>query len=102
MNLQNWIELGRQHWKEHLPTRYRELKEAGTLDQALDDAAEQTYRETSALEQAGFGPDEAWQMSREDYLLLPPEGSAPQPTRPSLTHEALKASAAGQRTMPAR
>ena len=101
MNLQNWIEMGRKHWKEHLPTRYRELKQAGTLDQALNDAAEQTYREVSALEENGFSPDEAWQMTRETYLLPPAEGSEPRATS-SISHDAMKAVAAGQRTMPAR
>ena len=102
MNLQNWIEMGRQHWKEHLPTRYQALKQAGTLEQALKDAAEQTYREVSALEESGFSPDEAWQMSRESYLLPPAEGAKPKPEASSISHEAMKAVAEGRRTIEAQ
>ena len=82
MNLQNWVELGRQHWKEHLPARYAALKKAGRLDASLQEAANQTYSEVSRLEEAGFQPDEAWQMARETYLLLPPEESEDAPARP--------------------
>lgn len=97
--LQNWIELGRQHWKEHLPNRYREFEKAGILESSLREAASQTYLEASQLEESGFQPDEAWQMVRENHLLLPPEGSAPQPTT-SPTHAMVKAARSGQRSMP--
>lgn len=86
MNLENWIRLGRQHWKEHLPTRYAELKAAGTLDEALRNAAEQTYLEVNALEEQGLSPDEAWQAARQNHLLLPPETNDLEPTdRPALS-----------------
>ena len=99
MNLQNWKTMARQHWKEHLPEKYRQLKEAGTLEAALDQAVEQTYRETEQLEASGFSPDEAWQMTREQYLLPPAD---PQKAAPSLTQQAMDAVRNGQRTMPAR
>lgn len=76
MFLQNWINLGREHWKEHLPKKYAELKKAGKLEQALADAAELTYQAADQLEQQGVKPDEAWQQVRETYLLLPPEDSS--------------------------
>jgi len=101
MNLDNWIRQGRQHWKEHLPIRYRSLKEAGTLERSLRAAAEQTYLETSQLEQAGFQPDEAWQMVREQYLLLPAENAkAPAETGPNLMQQALAAVNRRDREMP--
>jgi hypothetical protein len=87
MNLKNWISQGRAHWKEHLPTRYRQLQEAGTLERSLKAAAEQTYLEVSELEDSGFQPDEAWQMVREKYLLLPPEGTPTPTEQPNLMHE---------------
>lgn len=76
MNLNRWITLARSHWEEHAPARFRQLSESGRLEEALQEAAELTYRETSELEEAGYSPDEAWQMVRENYLLLPPESDA--------------------------
>ena len=102
MNLNNWIELGRQHWKEFLPNRYRELKAAGTLDEALKTAAELTYLEADQLEQNGFQPDEAWQMVRENYLLLPPEGSQQPETNGRTSQDLMSAARSGQRTVEIR
>ena len=98
MNLQNWINLGREHWKQHLPTRYRELKQAGILDQALKEAAEQTYLEVSQLEEAGFQADEAWQMVRETYLLLPSETAAA-PRSSEVQQNLMQAAKSGARTV---
>ncbi|MEW8437168.1 MAG: hypothetical protein AB2689_03340 [Candidatus Thiodiazotropha taylori] len=73
MNLNNWISKAKEHWKEFQPTRYQELKESGQLEQALQEAAEQTHLEMSELEEAGFQNHEAWEMVRERYLFLPEE-----------------------------
>lgn len=73
MNLQNWISQAREHWKEYLPEKYHSLKEAGTLNRALKEAAEATHREMTALESRGFRNHEAWEMVREKYLFLPAE-----------------------------
>jgi hypothetical protein len=104
MNLDNWVELGRLHWKEFLPKRYEALKEAGILEESLRYAAEQTYLEVSQFEEAGFQPDEAWQMVREEYLILRAEDDAAEKpsTGPSLTHQMRDAVRAGQRTMKPR
>lgn len=102
MNLQNWKDLARQHWREFLPKRYAALQEAGILEKSLDEAANQTFLEVSQLEQSGFQPDEAWQMVRENHLLLPPEDQPQSPTAPSMSHEMMKAMASGQRTFPLR
>jgi len=99
MDLQNWIEQGRAHWKEHLPKRYAELKAAGKLESSLREAANQTYLEASQLEEAGFQPDEAWQMVRESYLILPAEGQQQKPAETSLTHRMAAAARSGQREM---
>lgn len=99
MNLNNWIELGRQHWKEFLPNRYRELRTAGILDDALKTAAELTYQEADQLEQSGFQPDEAWQMVRENYLLLPPEGSDQPEANDRASQDLMSAARSGQRTV---
>src|SRR6185312_4992802 len=72
MNLQNWVKQARAHWKEHLPKLYHQLEASGTLEAALQDAAERTLQELMALEQAGHDPQGAWEMVRESYLF-PPE-----------------------------
>lgn len=73
MNLQNWVRDARAHWKEFLPNRYKEFEEAGVLDEALQEAANLTYREVASLENAGLSSQEAWERTRGEYLLLPPE-----------------------------
>ena len=73
MNLQNWIRDARAHWKEFLPNRYKEFEEAGVLDEALQEAANLTYREVASLENAGLSSQEAWERTRQEYLFLPPE-----------------------------
>jgi len=97
MNQQNWINQARDHWKEFQPTKYKALKKQGTLDLALKEAAERTYRETSELEDAGFQPDEAFQMVREEYLFPPDENAEQTQNRgTNLMHEAMELN---QRTM---
>lgn len=78
--LNRWIEQARKHWQANLPTLYRDLKQAGTLDKTLRAAAEATYRETSQLEASGYRPDEAFQMVRENHLFPPAEPKAEKPT----------------------
>mgnify|MGYP001312324077 CR=1 FL=1 len=75
MNLQNWIDLARQHWTEHLPQKVQQLRRAGKLEKALREAANQTYSLVDSLEAQGMGPEEAWQQARTEFLLLPPEES---------------------------
>lgn len=73
MNLNNWISLARESWKENNPTLYKELNRSGKLGTALKEAAERTYSEMSDLEENGYSPHEAWEITREKYLLLPAE-----------------------------
>lgn len=73
MDLKNWISLARESWRENNPTLFKELNRSGKLGQTLKQAAERTYEEVSELEANGHSPQEAWEMTREKYLLLPPE-----------------------------
>jgi hypothetical protein len=73
MNLQNWVSEAIGHRKRFLPRRYREFEEAGILDEALQEAANLTYREVSSLENAGLSSEQAWEMMKGEYLFLPPE-----------------------------
>lgn len=69
------------HWREHLPRKVRELEAQGRLQQALIEAQEQTAsamdRLMRDLSQQGLtsqqAHDRAWELVREQYLLLPPE-----------------------------
>ena len=76
------VELGRRHWKEFQPPKYRELKKAGQLEQALSSAAELTLRAMETDRQAGYRQHEAWEKNRELYLLLPEEEGLPQEQMP--------------------
>ena len=78
MNLQNWVNKARIHWQENRPKFYQSLKAQGTLEPMLKQAAEQTYQQVDELEQAGFQPDEAYQMVREKYLFPPGEPESEQ------------------------
>ena len=88
MDLKNWTSLARESWKEHNPSLYKELNQSGRLGAALKDAAERTYLEVNDLEQAGHSPQDAWEMTREKYLLLPPEETQDEAQAPSLYQEA--------------
>ena len=65
------------HWRQYRPTLYRELIEAGTLDEAVSTAEELTadarYRLT--VEQR-LPYDQAWEMVREEWAFLPESQSA--------------------------
>lgn len=73
--LQNWVNQAREHWAEFQPTKFAELKKAGTLENALQDAALRTAEEMNDLEEAGLQEHEAWEMTREKYLFPPEEQS---------------------------
>jgi hypothetical protein len=69
------------HWREHCPQMVRELEAQGRLPAALLEAQERTLDEMESLmrhfRQQGLTPqqahDQAWELVREKYLLLPPE-----------------------------
>lgn len=78
------------HWREHLPRKVRELEASGRLLEALLEAQERTLDEMESLmrdlRKQGLTPqqahDQAWEMVRERYILLPPETPA-DPTPPT-------------------
>jgi hypothetical protein len=79
--LLNYARMAETHWREHRPRMVRELERQGLLRATLLDAQEKTLdgMETlmRELRQQGLTPqqahDQAWEMMREQYLLLPPE-----------------------------
>ena len=75
---------GRQaekHWREHCPNLVRELEARGELHTMLLEAEEKTKDEMIELTQqfrkqgltAQQAHDRAWEMVRENYILLPAE-----------------------------
>ena len=74
--------MAERHWREFRPTLVRELEAKGTLMEALFEAQETTINEMEALTrqletEQKLTPqqahDQAWEMIREKYILLPPE-----------------------------
>jgi len=73
--------MAEKHWREHCPKLVRELETRGLLHQMLLEAEEKTKDEMSALRRqlmrqgltAQQAHDQAWEMVREKYILLPPE-----------------------------
>lgn len=71
------------HWRQHCPKLAQQLQAIGRLEAALLEAQEQTLDEMESLmrqfRQQGLTPaqayDQAWELVREKYLLLPPEES---------------------------
>jgi len=75
--------MAERHWREFRPTMVRQLEAEGRLKEALYEAQETTLDEmeelTAELEwgEQKLTPqqahDQAWEMIRERYILLPPE-----------------------------
>lgn len=73
--------MAERHWREFRPRMVRELEETGKLEEALHEAQERTLDELmdleTKLEAQGLTKqqacDQAWEVVRERYILLPPE-----------------------------
>jgi hypothetical protein len=74
--------MAERHWREFRPRMIREMEANGTLMEALFEAQETTINEMETLTrqlemEQRLTPqqahDQAWEMIREKYILLPPE-----------------------------
>ncbi len=73
--------MGERHWREHRPRMVAEMERTGTLQQMLLEAEEKTKDEMDTIRRqliqhgltAQQAHDQAWEMVREKYILLPPE-----------------------------
>lgn len=73
--------MAEKHWREHRPTMVRELEAQGRLREMLLEAQETTEEEMDTLcrqlmgrgQSARQAHDQAWEMVRERYILLPSE-----------------------------
>ena len=77
--------MAERHWREFCPKMVRELEANGTLMEALFEAQETSISEMEALTrqletEQKLTPhqahDQAWEMIREKYILLPPEDAS--------------------------
>jgi hypothetical protein len=76
--------MAERHWREFRPAMVTELEAKGTLMEALFEAQETTLDEMETLTrklqtEQNLTPqqaqDQAWEMIREKYILLPAEES---------------------------
>ncbi len=73
--------MAEKHWREHCPKMVNALEAKGQLQAMLLEAEEKTKDEMIELTQqfrnqgltAQQAHDRAWEMVREEYILLPPE-----------------------------
>ena len=73
--------MAQKHWREHRPKMVSELEAKGQLQEMLLEAERKTKDEMAELRtrfiRQGLTPqqahDRAWEMVREEYILLPAE-----------------------------
>lgn len=73
------------HWREHCPRLVRELERTGQMATSLLEAQTRTLDEMESMmrdfRRQGLNPqqahDQAWELVRERYILIPPEAPAP-------------------------
>jgi hypothetical protein len=76
------------HWKGHRPKMAKELEEAGQLDERVQAAEQFTLDSDADAIRSGLNPDQARELTREMWALLPTEedvpelGSCPRDERP--------------------
>ena len=77
--------MAKRHWTEFCPQMVKELEAKGRLEEALYEAQEATSEEMMELrsrlqKEQSLTPqqahDQAWELIREKYILLPPEETA--------------------------
>lgn len=69
------------HWREHCPRLVRELERTGQMATSLLEAQTRTLDEMESMmrdfRRQGLNPqqahDQAWELVRERYILIPPE-----------------------------
>ena len=80
-SLTQYGRMAEKHWREHRPKMVRELERKGLLQRMLQEAEEKTKDEMVTLRTelmrrgatAQQAHDQAWEMVRGKYILLPSE-----------------------------
>lgn len=76
-NLSGWAIQAKAHWKKYRPKIYRELQQSGRLNQAAQQAADNTGEALADCIESGMSYDQAWEYVREQYLFFPSEEDMP-------------------------
>lgn len=72
MNERQITEIAKQHWLEEYPSGYRQLAKEGRLEKEAIAAAKLTLAEMEAQMLVGATEQEAWESSRELFVLTDP------------------------------
>lgn len=83
ITLTQYGRMAEKHWREFCPKMVAEMEAKGVLQEMLLEAEEKTASEmhdlTMKFQKQGLtaqqAHDRAWEMVREEYILLPPETS---------------------------
>ena len=75
--LSGWAQQAKAHWKKYRPKMYRELQRSGRLNQAAQEAANNTVEALNTCMNQGMSYDQAWEYVREQYMFLPSEEDQP-------------------------
>ena len=73
MSAQQFKAKARKHWSRWLPSRVRDLREAGELESTLQVAAVNAQEKMLELMAQGFRAHEAEEVALAEYILLRPE-----------------------------
>ena len=84
ITLTQYGRMAEKHWREFRPNMVAQMEAKGVLQEMLLEAEEKTAVEmhdlTMQFQKQGLTPqqahDQAWEMVRERYLLLPEEATA--------------------------
>jgi hypothetical protein len=74
MNIREMMEEGRAHWLRFYPEHCATLADRGELEHELEASASLTRMEMDTIKrQYGYSEAEAWQASRELFLITRPD-----------------------------
>ena len=63
----------KKHWTKYLPSKVKELKSQGILDQEIKRAVEKAAEVHAILVSKGAQSQAAKEIVMQEYILLPPE-----------------------------
>ena len=84
IQLTQYGRMAEKHWREFLPKMVTEMEAKGILEEMLSEAEQRTKDEMHDLtmqlrgqgKTAQQAHDQAWEIVRERYILLPPEAQS--------------------------
>ena len=76
MNAHGFSQQARRHWTQFLPTKVKELRQAGKLEASLQAVGHQAQARVTDLMAQGYRQHEAEEVARSELVMLPPEPGA--------------------------